>query len=54
MLHASGLFIKHSGKEHTPLTYSTILTELDKIWHVIKLEDTTQIDPYGYDVNTIH
>lgn len=53
-LYASRLLIKHSGKEHTPLKYSTILTELEKIWAVIKLEDTTQIDPYGYDVIIIH
>ena len=40
--------------EQKPLTYSTIITELEKVWAIIKQEDTTLIDPYGYDVRINH
>ena len=50
MLAASENFTKRTRGEQKPLTYSTIITELEKVWAIIKQEDTTLIDPYGYDV----
>lgn len=47
-------FTKTRHGEHILLTYSSILTELEKVWAVIKREETTQIDAYGYDVKIIH
>lgn len=54
LLSESKDFTKTRHGEHIRLTYSTILTELEKVWAVIKKEDTTQIDPYGYDVKIVH
>lgn len=53
-LATSNDFTKERHGEHIPLTYSSILTELEKVWAVIKQEDTDQIDPYGYIVNKNH
>ncbi|MDE5711386.1 MAG: hypothetical protein K2I27_09795 [Bacteroides sp.] len=50
LLATSENFTKRTRGEQKPLTYSTIITELEKVWAIIKQEDTTQIDPYGYDV----
>ena len=50
----SGYFTKKARGEQKPLTYSTIITELEKVWAIIKQEDTTLIDPYGYDVRINH
>ena len=47
-------FTKKARGEQKPLTYSTIITELEKVWAIIKREDTTLIDPYGYDVRINH
>ena len=47
-------FTKKARGEQKPLTYSTIITELEKVWTIIKREDTTLIDPYGYDVRINH
>lgn len=52
-LHKEGLLTKEVGGEKKPLAISTINTELEKVWAVIKQEDTDLIDPYGYDVNII-
>ncbi len=51
---ASENFTKRARGEQKPLTYSTIITELEKVWAIIKREDTTLIDPYGYDVRINH
>ena len=51
---ASENFTKGARGEQKPLTYSTIITELEKVWAIIKREDTTLIDPYGYDVRINH
>lgn len=51
---ASENFTKRTRGEQKPLTYSTIITELEKVWAIIKREDTTLIDPYGYDVRINH
>ncbi|MEY8723335.1 hypothetical protein AALN73_19565 [Bacteroides stercorirosoris] len=45
---------KHEKGERIPLKYSSLSTEIDKIWAVIQKEDTEHIDPYGYDVTIIH
>lgn len=54
LLVASENFTKRARGEQKPLTYSTIITELEKVWAIIKREDTTLIDPYGYDVRINH
>ena len=54
LLVASENFTKRARGEQKPLTYSTIITELEKVWAIIKQEDTTLIDPYGYDVRINH
>ncbi|NVK93983.1 MULTISPECIES: hypothetical protein [Bacteroides] len=54
LLVASENFTKRARGEQNPLTYSTIITELEKVWVIIKREDTTLIDPYGYDVRINH
>lgn len=54
LLVASENFTKRTRGEQKPLTYSTIITELEKVWAIIKQEDTAQIDPYGYDVRINH
>ena len=54
LLVASENFTKKARGEQKPLTYSTIITELEKVWAIIKQEDTTLIDPYGYDVRINH
>ncbi len=36
------------------MTYSETIIELEKVWVIIKREDTTLIDPYGYDVRINH
>lgn len=41
---------KHGKKGYTPLKFNSLETELRKVWAVIKVEDTENIDPYGYDV----
>lgn len=53
-LAASNDFTKTYKGEHIALEYSSITTELEKVWAVIKQEDTTQIAPYGYDVRINH
>ena len=40
--------------ERKPLKYSSLVTEIDKVWAVIQKEDTEHIDPYGYDVRINH
>ena len=54
LLVASENFTKRARGEQKPLTYSTIITELEKVWGIINQEDTTLIDPYGYDVRINH
>ena len=43
LLVASENFTKRARGEQKPLTYSTIITELEKVWAIIKQEDTTLI-----------
>ncbi|WP_181983398.1 hypothetical protein [Bacteroides oleiciplenus] len=45
---------KHEKGERKPLKYSSLSTEIDKVWAVIQKEDTEHIDPYGYDVRINH
>lgn len=54
LLHGTGMILKHTKGEHTPLKISSLNTEVEKIWSVIQKEDTKSIDPYGYDVIIIH
>lgn len=49
-LFANGDILKHNEEEGIPLKLSSLTTELRKVWAVIKVEDTENIDPYGYDV----
>ena len=49
-LYESGDGLKHEKGEDNPLEISSIITELRKVWAVIKMEETEHIDPYGYDV----
>lgn len=42
--------LKHNKESDTPLKLSSLKTELREVWAVIKVEDTENIDPYGYDV----
>ena len=49
-LFASGDILKQDKGKDTPLKLSSLRTELSKVWAVIKMEDTENIDPYGYDV----
>lgn len=49
-LFANGDMLKHNKKSDTPLKLSSLRTELREVWAVIKVEDTENIDPYGYDV----
>lgn len=42
--------LKHNKESDTPLKLSSLRTELREVWAVIKVEDTENIDPYGYDV----
>lgn len=42
--------LKHNKEEGIPLKLNSLTTELRKVWAVIKVEDTENIDPYGYDV----
>ena len=44
------LNIKQNKEEGIPLKLNSLTTELRKVWAVIKVEDTENIDPYGYDV----
>lgn len=53
-LYKSGDISKHGKDEGMPLEFSSLVTELNRIWAVIKKEDTTLIDPYGYSVKIIH
>jgi len=41
---------KHEKGERNPLMYSSLNTEIEKIWAVIQKEDTEHIEAYGYDV----
>ena len=45
---------KHERGEHIPLKYSSLNTEIEKVWAVIQKEDTEHMDPYGYDVIINH
>lgn len=45
---------KQGKGEDTPLKYSSLVTEIEKIWAVIQKEDTEHMDPYGYDVIINH
>ena len=49
-LFANGDMLKHKKESDTPLKLSSLRTELREVWAVIKVEDTENIDPYGYDV----
>ncbi|UVP50141.1 hypothetical protein NXW88_21365 [Bacteroides cellulosilyticus] len=49
-LFANGDMLKHNKEEGIPLKLNSLTTELRKVWAVIKVEDTENIDPYGYDV----
>ena len=49
-LFANGDMLKHNKESDTPLKLSSLKTELREVWAVIKVEDTENIDPYGYDV----
>lgn len=49
-LFANGDMLKHNKESDTPLKLSSLRTELREVWAVIKVEDTENIDPYGYDV----
>lgn len=50
-LYTTGLMTKsEKGERSTPLKYSSLNTEVEKIWSVIQKENTGHIDPYGYDV----
>lgn len=49
-LFACGDILKQDKGKDTPLKLSSLRTELRKVWAVIKVEDTENIDPYGYDV----
>lgn len=49
-LFACGDTLKQDKGKDTPLKLSSLRTELSKVWAVIKMEDTENIDPYGYDV----
>lgn len=49
-LYATGLMTKSEKGKRMPLKYSSLCTEVEKVWCVIQKEDTEQIDPYGYDV----
>ena len=50
MKYKSDKIVKHEKGEDNPLEISSIITELRKVWAVIKMEETEHIDPYGYDV----
>lgn len=49
-LYTTGLMTKSDKGKRTPLKYSSLNTEVEKIWSVIQKENIEQIDPYGYDV----
>ena len=49
-LYKSDKIVKHEKGEDNPLEISSIITELRKVWAVLKMEETEHIDPYGYDV----
>ncbi|MEQ3237177.1 hypothetical protein [Bacteroides cellulosilyticus] len=49
-LYKSDKIVKHEKGEDNPLEISSIITELRKVWAVIKMEETEHIAPYGYDV----
>ena len=46
LLVASENFTKKARGEQKPLTYSTIITELEKVWAIIKRKDPNLHNPY--------